>query len=116
MPCRNSILYLTILLTFFANLSAAATRAAVIDELAKVPRSWCPDSGSCCDALSDTDLLQLCIPARSVHEEDWLVVSASKCRPSTNDFTCIPRLNAKFEYYSLERGSEHIFTYDRTGS
>jgi len=95
----------------FSYCSADDKRAAVIEELMKVPRSWCPDSSSRCEALSNNDLLRLCIPARSVREEDWLVVSASKCRPSVNDIVCIPRLgqNAKFEYYSLDRRSTHIF-------
>jgi len=75
----------------------------------KVPHSMCSHSSARCDALSHDDLLLLCIPARSVHEEDWIVVSASKCRPSVNDIACIPRLHAKFQYYSLERGSTHIF-------
>jgi len=93
----------------FSYRSADDQRAAVVEELTKVPRSWCPDSGSRCNALSNAELLHLCIPARSVREEDWFVVSASKCRPTVNHFTCIPRLNAKFEYYSLERGATHIF-------
>lgn len=50
-----------------------------------------------------------------VREEDWLVESASKCQPSVTDLAYIPRLNAKFQYYSLERQAKHMLDLTADG-
>ena len=91
-------------------LSADEQRSAVVEELVKRPGSWCATRDvDQCEALSDAELLRLCLPAQLIRQEDWRVISASKCRWGVNQITCLPRSNQVFTYFSLERGFTHTF-------
>ena len=94
-------------------MSAADQRGKVIAELSKVPGSLCAeadnDAISRCHLLEEDDLVRHCVPAQRVHEDDWVVVSASQCRFEPNGVNCLPRPGSVFTYYSQERGFTHTF-------
>ena len=94
-------------------MSAGDQRDRVIAELSKVPGGLCAevdsDGISRCEQLGQDDLVRNCVPAHKVREDDWVVVSASKCRYEPNGVNCLPRPSSYFEYLSLERGFTHTF-------
>ena len=69
------------------------------------------------ETLSDAELVGHCLPASKVREEDWQMISASRCVWPVvlapfglgKALQCEPDPGAKFEYVSLARGFTHRF-------
>jgi ppGpp synthetase/RelA/SpoT-type nucleotidyltranferase len=90
--------------------SPAERRAEVVEELVAQHGAWCMAGNlKRCEDLSDAELLRLCIPAPSILEEEWRMVSASACRWASSSIACIPRPSELFDYRTLERGATHAF-------
>lgn len=95
-------------------MDAAAKRAAVVSALADGSQNeqWCSQPAGCrrLEAMSDAQLVGLCLPARAVRPGDWKMVSASKCHWGFGQLVaCLPRPGAVFKYASTERGFTHVF-------
>ncbi len=93
-------------------MSAEVQRTRIVSELSKVPGSLCAEvedetDVSRCRQLGDDDLVLHCLPAHSVREDEWVVVSASQCRVDASSVDCKPRPSSKFAYFSLQRGFTH---------